>query len=288
MSAPRSSVMELIDRICDRYEAARLAGERPRIDDYLREVPEAERPGLLHELLRLERDYLQSDQRRRWQRGERVLVQAYLGEAPSLRDYPDLVFELVCGEVLLREERGEKPRPVDYLELVPAHQAHLRRLFVARRLLPPETLQVPSDPATLRVAGQAADAEAERTENELSPPAGEPTLAQEAPEQPSPGGAPVPAPPGYEVLGKLGEGGMGVVYQARQRKADRLVALKMILAGGHARQDELTRFRTEAEAIARLQHAHVVQVFEVGEHDGLPFFSLEFCPGGPTASSPSR
>src|SRR6516165_2693984 len=121
MSAPRSSVLEQIDQLCDRYEVARLDGQRPRIDDYLREVPEAERSGLLHELLRLERDCLQSDQRRRWQRGERVLVQAYLEEAPWLRDYPELVFELVCAEVLLREERGEKPRPVDYLELLPTH-----------------------------------------------------------------------------------------------------------------------------------------------------------------------
>jgi hypothetical protein len=141
MSAPRSSALERIDRICDRYEDARPAGQRPRIDDYLGEVPEAERPGLLHELLRLERDYLQGDQRRRWQRGERVLVRAYLEGAPSLRDYPELVFELVCGEVLLWEEWGEKPRPVDYLELVPTHKAQLRRLFVTRRLLPPETLQ---------------------------------------------------------------------------------------------------------------------------------------------------
>src|SRR6516165_2430956 len=115
MSAPRSSVLEQIDQLCDRYEVARLDGQRPRIDDYLREVPEAERSGLLHELLRLERAYLQDDQRRRWQRGERITVQAYLEEAPSLRDYPDLVFELVCGEVRLREERGERPRLAEYL-----------------------------------------------------------------------------------------------------------------------------------------------------------------------------
>jgi WD40 repeat protein len=73
---------------------------------------------------------------------------------------------------------------------------------------------------------------------------------------------------------------MGVVYRARQRKADRVVALKMILAGGHAGPDELARFRTEAEAIARLQHPNIVQIFEVGDHAGRPFFSLELCPGG--------
>jgi WD40 repeat protein len=264
MSAPRSSVLEWIDQICDRYEVARLAGQRPRIDDYLGEAPEAERSALLHELLRLERAYLQDDQQRRWRRGERVSVRAYLEEEPSLQDYPDLVFELVCGEILLREERGEKPRPVDYLDLVPMHQAQLRRFFAARHLLPPETIRGLSDRVTLRAAQQPTVVEAHHTVDEL----------------PAPGGEPAPAPPGYEILSELGHGGMGVVYEARQINADRLVALKMIRHGEHAGSNELSRFRTEAEAIARLQHPHVVQVFEVGEHQGLPYFSLEFCPGG--------
>src|SRR5262249_13633914 len=63
-------------------------------------------------------------------------------------------------------------------------------------------------------------------------------------------------------------------------KADRLVALKMILAGSHASEEERQRFRTEVEAVARLSHPNIVQIFEVGEHQGNPFFSLEFCPGG--------
>jgi len=73
---------------------------------------------------------------------------------------------------------------------------------------------------------------------------------------------------------------MGLVYKARQVRLDRIVALKMIRDGGHARADTLARFRTEAEAIARLQHPNIVQVFEVGEHDGQPFLAMEFCPGG--------
>jgi WD40 repeat protein len=92
------------------------------------------------------------------------------------------------------------------------------------------------------------------------------------------------APPGYELLGELGRGGMGVVYQARQQGLNRVVALKMILSADHAGADEVARFRTEAEAIARLQHSNIVQIFEIGEHDGKPFFSLEFCGGGSLAS----
>jgi serine/threonine protein kinase len=73
---------------------------------------------------------------------------------------------------------------------------------------------------------------------------------------------------------------MGVVYKALHKELNRLVALKMILAGGHAGDAELARFRTEAEAIAPVKHANIIQIYRIGEHEGKPYFSLEFCAGG--------
>ena len=95
--------------------------------------------------------------------------------------------------------------------------------------------------------------------------------------------APEPFVAGYEILGELGRGGMGVVYKARQVGLNRLVAIKMILAGGHAGKQELARFQDEARAVARLQHPNIVQIHDVGSQDGKPFFSLEFCEGGSLA-----
>ncbi len=93
----------------------------------------------------------------------------------------------------------------------------------------------------------------------------------------------LPRIPGYGVEGILGRGGMGVVYRARHLGLNRPVAIKMLLSGGFAGPPEIARFRREAEAVARLKHAHIVQVYDVGELEGRPYFTMELMEGGSLA-----
>src|SRR5262249_51120865 len=104
--------------------------------------------------------------------------------------------------------------------------------------------------------------------------------------EPSPGGDPDeawPELPGYEVVEVLGRGGMGLVYKARQQKLNRWVALKMLRGGKYAEPERRARFRAEAQAVAQLQHPNIVQIYEVGETDGLPYLVLELVDGGSLA-----
>jgi WD40 repeat protein len=163
-----------------------------------------------------------------------------------------LLVELLLGKL-------DGPEAERWLQHLEACEACLR----SARATPAD------DPVVAALRGQGAAGAA---------PAGDSSTPAAGPSPPAP--APGRRFGKYELVRELGRGGMGVVYLARQGGLDRLVALKVIQAGAHAGPRQRQRFRIEAEAAARLQHPNIVQVFEVGEHDGLPYLVLELVGGG--------
>jgi uncharacterized protein (DUF433 family)/tRNA A-37 threonylcarbamoyl transferase component Bud32 len=196
------------------------------------------------------------------------------GDYPDLRgaglSAPDVLRRLAQGasvEELLREYPSLKPAD---LQACLAYAAKL----LARAAPPPEgavtadwVRPAEGEPATLPPPA-APDAATLSPPSEVTPAAPGKRVSI----------------PGYEVLGKLGEGGMGVVYKARHLRLNRVVAIKMILAGEHASEKMIARFALEAEAVAQLQHPGIVQIYEIGEHDGHSFLALEYVAGGSLAS----
>jgi serine/threonine protein kinase len=248
-----------LERVLERFEDAWRRGERPHLDGYLAEAGPGERQALLVELIHTDLHY-------RLEAGEPARLETYLERYPELWADQVVVLELVVAEYQARQRREVGLSPAGYLTRFPEYEGEL----LAR--LPP---QGPDSPGGMGPSSPTG----------VPDPGFNPTSPHQPPsaswgETAQPANGQLPSVPGYQIQEELGRGGMGVVYKAKQTKVNRVVALKMILAGAHAGADALPRFQTEAEAIGRLQHPNIVQVFEVGEHNGLPFFSLEFCPQG--------
>jgi hypothetical protein len=244
------------------------------------------------------RALLFADQRERWQRGQPAPLEAYSELLAGLGGEEELLLDLLYNEILLREERGDLPGLEEYLQRFPRYEQQIRSLFVVHRALADD--DAPAAPSRLRKGRGAAEKSSPKpaaaqeaggkpqTLSTLYPGPRADPFATKTPEplsgQPPGGDLPAwPAVPGYQIQGDLGRGGMGVVYKALQVRLKRIVALKMLRVGDLAGDEQLERFRREAEAVARLQHPNIVQVYVVGGGRINPFFSLEFCAGGSLA-----
>jgi serine/threonine-protein kinase len=194
------------------------------------------------------------EQARRWRNHDRVPAEEYLAQHPELNADPEYALEVVYGELLLREEEGDTPHVEEFVERFPQFASQVRRLFDVHMAVRSACL---------------ADSQADTRQDPLAS-----------------GGAKATFPltlAGYEIYQELGRGGMGLVFKARQLALDRFVALKVIRDASLAGPNQVARFRSEALAVARLHHPHIVQIYDVGEHNGSPFLALEFIDGSSLA-----
>jgi WD40 repeat protein/tRNA A-37 threonylcarbamoyl transferase component Bud32 len=243
-SVLREEASSRLEQMVDRFEAAYAEGHWPEIDDYL-PADGPERRELLVHLLHV-------DLERRLKAGQAARVEDYLPRYPELARDPTVVLDLAAAEYAQRRRRQPKVTVAEYLRRFPQCAGPLQHRLQATLI------------------GQS-DRVPELPEPEAWSPGADP----------APGG--LPSIPGYEVLRELGHGAMGVVYQARQTKLNRLVALKMVLNADFAPPECRVRFLFEAEAAARVQHPNVVQMYEVGTHGRLLYFAREYVDGGTLA-----
>jgi tRNA A-37 threonylcarbamoyl transferase component Bud32 len=221
------------------------AGQRPEVNAFLAAAGDLS-PAQTVAVLRV-------DQCQRWQGGEGIPAESYLERYPCVRDDPGHALDLILNEFLLRERLGEQPSLDEFLGRFPGFAEPLQaQLRLHQALQPNGSANAPPSAGSL---AKTIDGKTRQTELSW------PTL------------------PGYEILEELGRGGMGVVYKARQLAANRLVALKMTLAGQLASPAEVQRFRAEAEAAAHLDHPNIVPIYEVGEHQGQHYFSMKLIEG---------
>jgi WD40 repeat protein len=249
---PSTAGPDELDRCVVAFQGALNRGQRPPLDDFL---PAASVPAVLIELVHVELEF-------RLKQGEAAQVEEYLARYPRLAEAPTVVADLVIAEYKFHQRRD---RGLDW-------ESYVRRFPACRDVLAGRFLELNVTTGLNQIDPLPDAASADEAVTVAVGVSGRGSAV-----------ADYPCVPGYELLSELGRGGMGVVYQARQTALGRTVALKMVLHADHAGADARARFRTEAEAVARLQHPHIVQVFEVGEHNGLPYFSLEYCPGGSLA-----
>ena len=273
-----------LERLLHEFDVAWAEADAPpALADFIAAAPSetpVERSRLIDELIKIDLEY-------RWRRNHAAdnapWRLANYAVQLDLRD-PFPSCELIGEEYWVRQLWGDRPSHAEYLAHYPQHgeslatrlsqlDAELERQFGqnARRPSNDGTLAI-SQPYPLR-------------DNDEDISACETPISVNSTDTNPHGGqiGPTPVVPGFEILSLLDRGGMAVVYTARQLNLNRVVALKVIRGGEHASPKELDRFRAEVEAVASLRHPNVVQVYEAGQWNGMPYCAMELVSGGSLA-----
>lgn len=185
--------------------------------------------------------------------GRDCRAEEFIAAAPELESQADAAIELIYTEFVTRQELGQQPQPADFCQRFPRWKTILEEQFQIHALMAESDAVI----SALGVKGDRSD----HGDDGVSMSVDALWLGR------------------YERGRELGRGGMGVVYQARDTQLGRSVAIKVLLAGPYANLTDLDRWRREAEAVACLAHPNIVQILEIGNHDGRPLIVLEYVAG---------
>ncbi|MEM6469654.1 MAG: protein kinase [Planctomycetota bacterium] len=194
-----------------------------------------------------------------WSRGIHTPIEHYILQRPDLADDESQLLDLVYNEVLLRERHGQPAQLREYERRFPELVSSLKCMFEVHDAI--ENSHV---------------SDFELSNSDHAEDDTKPTLPQSSAITES---SPLPRLPGYQFIERIGRGGMGIVYRARQHGTDRDVAVKVFYAGLDASEEEIARFNIESQASASLKHPSIVTVHEAGVRDGIHFLAMEWIDG---------
>ncbi len=247
MSTSPSDKSQFIRSLINKFHEQWESDPNPDVEEFV----ERNSPLTVSQLTQL----LLIDQSYRWSRRETITAAQYMRRFPEVRANREATLDLLFAEYLLRDAEDEPLSVDEFIADYPHVSDEFRRQLDFHRGLGKE-LEVQPSSNSYETLSSFESAELE-LDGSLSK-----------------------GPPGYEIIRELGRGGLGVVYLARDDRLNRLVALKMLLAGRFAADSLLKRLHLEAEATARLQHPNIVQIYDVGQYNGHPFLALEYISGG--------